>query len=91
MGSPPKCVVVHYAPSATWLFTVELVNLPMQLAPLTTQHGRGICVEDVNLSLPSFGGRLSSRVEQVYTQTNLAHNAPKEQTWQSMLTPPNSN
>jgi phospholipid/cholesterol/gamma-HCH transport system substrate-binding protein len=24
----------------------------------------------------------------VYTQSNLAHDAPKEQTWQSMLTPP---
>ncbi|CDO31126.1 MCE family protein [Mycolicibacterium porcinum] len=28
---------------------------------------------------------------QVYTQSNLAHDAPKEQTWQSMLIPPTGN
>jgi phospholipid/cholesterol/gamma-HCH transport system substrate-binding protein len=27
----------------------------------------------------------------IYTQTDLAHNAPKEQTWQTMLMPPTSN
>jgi phospholipid/cholesterol/gamma-HCH transport system substrate-binding protein len=60
---------------------------PAQAAPPPAQAAPPLAVANYD---PATGTYLGPDGH-VYTQANLAQNAPKDQTWQSMLTPPAGN